>query len=280
LGAVGGDDLDGELLGLADQGELEAEPASAAVNGEVRLRIDDLARLSGTTVDTVRFYQREGLLPPATRRGRSLLYGPAHLERLERIQSLQARHFTLKGIRALAEEGRLAMLDRLFGGEKRTFTRSELIAESGLESEEVEQLEAVGLLGDPALHGAPDYDGEDLAALTALRASMDRGMPASVAVFLVRLYDRHMEALRNELFDIFNIDGSGLGPALSDDDLDAFRTVAANSIDDFLDDSCVVLEYLHRREVRRLVVQAMARADAISDGPLPGRTAEEPGEPE
>lgn len=251
------------------------------------LRIDDLARISGMTVDTVRFYQREGLLPPATRRGRSMLYGPEHLERLERIRDLQARHFTLKGIRALAEEGRLQMLDRLFGGEKRSFTRDELVAESGLGFDEVTGLEEAGLLHDPAGHGALAYDGEDLAALSAMRATMDRGMPAGVAMFIVRLYKRHMDALRTELFEIFNVDGTGLEPVLSDEDLDAFRTLAANDIDDFLDDSCVVLEYLHRRGVQRLVVEAMARADAVSGdhfaggadvapSPAPGRSATAP----
>lgn len=225
------------------------------------LRIDDLARLSGTTVDTVRFYQRQGLLPPATRRGRSLLYGHEHLERLERIRDLQARHFTLKAIRALAEEGRLQMLDRLFGGETREFTRDQLTAESGLQADEVAGFEDAGLLQDPARHGALAYDEEDLAALSAMRASLERGMPLAVAMFIVRLYRRHMDALRGQLFEIFNVDGAGLEPALSDDDLDAFRTLAGNRIDDFLDDSCVVLEYLHRRGVQRLVVEAMARAE-------------------
>lgn len=247
--------------------------AAPGETGAATLRIDDLARLSGTTVDTVRFYQREGLLPAATRRGRSMLYGREHLERLERIRDLQARHFTLKGIRALADEGRLQMLDRLFVGEQQTFTREELIAESGLEAEQVAALERAGVMRDPARHGALAYDGDDLAVLNALRASMDRGMPDAVAVFLVRLYDRHMEALGRELFDIFNVDGTGLGPVLADTDLDAFRTLAANGIDDFLAGSCVVLEYLHRRGVQHLIVEAMARADAVAEGgapPAPG----------
>jgi DNA-binding transcriptional MerR regulator len=226
-------------------------------------RIDDLARLSGTTVDTVRFYQREGLLPPATRRGRSLVYGPAHLERLERIRDLQARHFTLKGIRALAEEGRLQMLDRLFASEKRTFTREQLVAESGLEPEVAEELARAGVPGPPEAHGALAYDGDDLAVLSALRASMRRGMPVAIVTYLARLYERHMEALRQELYDAFAIDGAGPPAALADEDIDAFRTLAGNDIDAFLDDSCVLLEYLHRRGVQRMVLEAMRLADAV-----------------
>lgn len=226
-------------------------------------RIDDLARLSGTTVDTVRFYQREGLLPPATRRGRTLVYGPDHLERLERIRELQARHFTLKGIRALAEEGRLQMLDRLFSGRRRSLTREEVVAESGLEPVTVAELEGAGLLVAPELHGALAYDGDDLAVLSAMRASISRGMPVAVAAFLVRLYDRHMDALHRDLFETFSIGGSGMEPELSEDDLDGFRTLAGNGIDDFLEESCMLLDYLHRRGVQRLVMEAMRLADVV-----------------
>ncbi|HZU78690.1 MAG TPA: MerR family transcriptional regulator, partial [Acidimicrobiales bacterium] len=199
-------------------------------------RIDDLARLSGTTVDTIRFYQREGLLPPAERQGRSMLYGPAHLERLERIRDLQARHFTLKAIRALAEEGRLHILDRLFAPDHRSFTLPELLAEADVDEALGAELQRAGLLAPPEEHGSLAYDGDDLALLSALRASLDRGMPRPVLLVLVRLYQDHMDALREELFAAFRVGGSGLGPSLSDEDLDAFRTVAANDIDAFLED--------------------------------------------
>jgi DNA-binding transcriptional MerR regulator len=255
---------------VGDDGARQDPAVVAAAAGETvgdapaeGWRIDDLARLSGTTVDTVRFYQREGLLPPATRRGRSLVYGPDHLERLERIRELQARHFTLKGIRALAEEGRLQLLDRLFSGRRRSLTREELIAESGLEPEIVAELERAGVLVAPELHGALAYDGDDLAVLSAMRASISRGMPVAVAVFLVRLYNGHMSALHRDLFETFSIGGSGMEPELSEDDLDAFRTLAGNGIDDFLEESCMLLDYLHRRGVQRLVMEAMRLADVL-----------------
>ena len=44
------------------------------------IRIDELARRAGLTVDTIRFYQREGLLPPAARAGRAKVYGQDHLD--------------------------------------------------------------------------------------------------------------------------------------------------------------------------------------------------------
>jgi hypothetical protein len=245
------------------------EAADGAVDDD-GWRIDDLAQRSGTTVDTIRFYQREGLLPPAERRGRTLVYGPEHLERLERIRDLQARHFTLKAIRALAEEGRLHLLDQLFVDGERRLSREELIEESGLEPRFVAELEMLGVLLPPELHGALAYDGDDLAVLAMLRASIARGMPPAVALALAQVYQGHMASLRQELFDIFAVGGTGLGPALSDTELDAFRTLAANDIDAFLEDSCVLLEYLHRRGVQRLVVQAMGWADRVESSGTEG----------
>lgn len=245
---------------MGEGGQADGREHQDAGDGD--WRIDDLARLSGTTVDTIRFYQREGLLPPAERRGRSVVYGPAHLERLERIRDLQERHFTLKGIRALAEEGRLHLLDRLFGEGDHALSRAELLEESGIAPEVAAELEAMGVLGPPELHGALAYDGDDLTMLSTLQASVARGMPPAVAVALARVYQGHMDQLQQELFDIFTVGGSGLGPALTEEELDTFRTLAANDIDAFLADSCVFLEYLHRRGIQRLVVQAMQWAEA------------------
>ena len=69
-------------------------------------RIDELAQRAGIAVDTIRYYQREGLLPSGERNGRTRRFGPEHLERLERIRALQSRRFSLAAIRALLEQRR------------------------------------------------------------------------------------------------------------------------------------------------------------------------------
>ena len=66
-------------------------------------RIDELAQRAGVAVDTIRYYQREGLLPAGERSGRSMRYGTRHLERLERIRALQSRRFSLAAIRELLD---------------------------------------------------------------------------------------------------------------------------------------------------------------------------------
>lgn len=66
-------------------------------------RIEDLAHASGATVRTIRAYQDRGLLPRPERRGRSNVYGEAHLARLRQIADLLDRGYTLASIKELLE---------------------------------------------------------------------------------------------------------------------------------------------------------------------------------
>jgi DNA-binding transcriptional MerR regulator len=61
-------------------------------------RVDDLARLAGTTVGNVRVYQDRGLLPPPARRGRIAVYTEAHLARLRLVLGLLDRGYTFAQI--------------------------------------------------------------------------------------------------------------------------------------------------------------------------------------
>ena len=58
---------------------------------EPQWRIDELAQKAGVTVDTIRYYAREGLLPPPAKSGRNKLYGPEHVDRLARIAASEKR---------------------------------------------------------------------------------------------------------------------------------------------------------------------------------------------
>lgn len=55
------------------------------------MKIGELAQIAQTTVETVRYYEKEGLLPePARTAGNFRVYGPAHLERLRFIRNCRA----------------------------------------------------------------------------------------------------------------------------------------------------------------------------------------------
>jgi DNA-binding transcriptional MerR regulator len=65
----------------------------------MRLRIDELAHRAGTTSRNIRAYQARGLLPPPQLEARTGYYDEEHLRRLEIIDELQRRGFSLEAIR-------------------------------------------------------------------------------------------------------------------------------------------------------------------------------------
>src|SRR5688500_15679931 len=75
-----------------------AEPAMIDASGK-ELTIDELATLTRVPSRTIRFYQSEGALQKPIIKGRVAYYGPAHVERLAQITSLQDRGLQIKAIR-------------------------------------------------------------------------------------------------------------------------------------------------------------------------------------
>jgi len=66
------------------------------------LKIGELATASATPIETIRFYEREGLLPqPARSQGNFRLYEAAHLDRLQFIRHCRGLDMSLDEIRVL-----------------------------------------------------------------------------------------------------------------------------------------------------------------------------------
>lgn len=63
--------------------------------------VDELARVTDTTVRNVRAYQDRGLLEPPEKRGRVGVYDDTHVSRLKLINHLLARGYTLANIQDL-----------------------------------------------------------------------------------------------------------------------------------------------------------------------------------
>ena len=69
---------------------------------ELTLKIGELARRTQCQAETIRFYEREGLLPAPTRTaGNYRVYGRSHVERLAFIRNCRALDMTLDEIRQL-----------------------------------------------------------------------------------------------------------------------------------------------------------------------------------
>lgn len=82
-------------------------PQGSPLSGEYR--IDDLARLAGTTTRNIRVYRDRGLLPPPLRVGRIALFNDTHLTRLRLITSMLNRGYNIAHVREMLsawEEGK------------------------------------------------------------------------------------------------------------------------------------------------------------------------------
>ena len=89
------------------------------------MRIGELAEATGTPVETIRFYEREGLLPPPRRSDNNYRsYDAAHVERLAFVRQCRNLDMTLDEVRLLlrlrdapAEDGGAvdALLDEHIG---------------------------------------------------------------------------------------------------------------------------------------------------------------------
>jgi Cd(II)/Pb(II)-responsive transcriptional regulator len=66
------------------------------------LKIGELAKRTDCHVETIRYYEREGLLPaPARSEGNYRMYGAVHVERLQFIRHCRSLDMTLDEIRNL-----------------------------------------------------------------------------------------------------------------------------------------------------------------------------------
>lgn len=233
------------------------EPGGASAEGATDWRIDDLAQRAGVAVDTIRYYQREGLLPTGERSGRTLRYGPAHLERLERIRGLQARRFSLAAIRALLDhDGSVEGL--LAGREGATYDLTSLVEAAGVSRELVAALEGAGVLRAPDEYGRDGYDSEDLDVLHAFADLGAMGVPEVALARLAEVIVRGVARLQRDVAAVFE---PGSDERWPDDDRERFRCGTRDQSGRVVRDLRTVHEYVQHRTIQRMVLETLDRAD-------------------
>ncbi len=68
---------------------------------EQAIPIGELSRRTGCNIETVRYYERIGIIPAPPRRGRYRSYGPEDVARLGFVRRARELGFTLDEVRAL-----------------------------------------------------------------------------------------------------------------------------------------------------------------------------------
>ncbi|MHA6780144.1 MerR family transcriptional regulator [Pseudonocardia saturnea] len=177
------------------------------------LTIDQLGARTGITVRTIRFYAGRGLLPPPTLRGRTGLYGPDHVARLELVSELTALGFTLAAI-----EGHLERLPDTAGAAELALQRALLTPWVPEQIEEVDRADLDRRAGRPL--GDADVDAlEGLGVVTRIDggrirlhgsgtlgsgvAVLDSGLPMDVWRRAHALIEQHTTALAEDLMKMF-----------------------------------------------------------------------------
>ena len=179
-------------------------------------RVDELASAGDISVDTVRYYQSKGLLPPPRRDGRVAYYEDEHLERLNRIRRLQAKGLTLATIRRLLD-GELDMADEALvsavsatGGADptadpdETFSLDELAARSGIPIALLNAVVKEGLLVARRIGGESRYTAADVDAARAGLTLLSAGLPLPEILDLAREHHAAMRAVAERAVDLFD----------------------------------------------------------------------------
>jgi len=220
-------------------------------------RIDELAQRAGLTVDTIRYYAREGLLAPPTKQGRHRIYDAEHLERLDRIRELQAQRFSLAAIRAIVEANKPG-LEGLFTTGDRSYSLDELIEKSGVDEELVTGLREVGLLPDPSEFGGEAYDDTDLALLRAVAELRAVGMTPDILLALGRIYVDHFAELQRDVLDMLS---GRANPAWNAEELASVQEQLTANAHRLVPAINQLLNYVHQRTLQHMTLEAARQSE-------------------
>ncbi|HUP84333.1 MAG TPA: MerR family transcriptional regulator [Acidimicrobiales bacterium] len=173
-------------------------------------RVEALAAKADVSVDTVRFYQSRGLLPPPRREGRVAWYGDDHVERLARIRRLQARGLTLATITRLLA-GELDAADEALVTavatdpvDDATFTIEELAERSGIPLGLLQAVVKEGLLIPRRAGGASRFTTADVEAGAAGLRLLEAGLPLPEVLDLAREHHAAMRAVAERAVELFD----------------------------------------------------------------------------
>ncbi len=177
----------------------------------MELDVGALSRHSGLSVDTIRFYQSQGLLRPPPHRGRSAVYDDGHLDRLRRIRALAERGFSLKAIRALLEAGDVSESDRrlLTAIEQKTsgprYSSEKLAERSGIARSVLAAVERAGLAeGELGAEGATSYSEVDVTVAAGAARLLRYGFPVTRLIALGIRHDRAVRKTADEAIELFD----------------------------------------------------------------------------
>ncbi|CAN0625733.1 Transcriptional regulator, MerR family [Burkholderia multivorans] len=173
--------------------------------------VDELARVSDTTVRNVRAYQDRGLLAPPEKRGRVGIYDDTHVARLKLVNHLLARGYTLANIQDLImaiDEGHdlrsILGLETAIGGRwsherPKTYSLAALAQMFGPQTPaSLARVTELGLLERRGI----SFVAKSPALLEAAAAMVKEGIPVRELLDAIGLARPHFDAIARLLVDL------------------------------------------------------------------------------
>jgi len=221
----------------------------------MRFRVSELAAAAGVSVDTVRFYQGQGLLPAPEREGRIVWYDQSHLDRLRRIRSLSTAGFTLHQIGDLIDHDSDPLLNALAddaGGS--TTSLADLAARSGVSVDVLRLSVESGLLRADPVGKTLQFDETQVEMVMTVARLLASGVDVDALVQLAIRHADTTEAVVASAVDLYR------DAVLADPEAD--RDVVASEIELLVP---AVTQLVAAHFSQTLVMRAAAVLDEVAE---------------
>jgi DNA-binding transcriptional MerR regulator len=179
----------------------------------VRYRVEQLAAACDVSVDTIRYYQSRGLVPPPAREGRVAWYDDSHAERIREVRALRGRGLTLAAIERVLGDGAepsdadLALAVAAARGETEEdelLTLDEFADRSGVPASLIQAVEREGIELGRVEDGETRYTAADIDMVRGALRLLEYGLPLGELLELARDTNEAMVALASRAVELFD----------------------------------------------------------------------------
>ena len=179
----------------------------------MRYRVEQLAAACDVSVDTVRYYQTRGLVPPPAREGRVAWYDDRHAERIREVRELRRRGLTLAAIERVLGDGLdpadadLAVAIAAARGEAQ---QDELLSldgfasRSGVPASLIQAVEREGIELGRMVDGEVRYTAADIDMVRGALRLLEYGLPLGELLSLARDTNDAMVGLAARAVELFD----------------------------------------------------------------------------
>ncbi len=175
--------------------------------------MEQLAAACDVSVDTIRYYQSRGLIPPPEHEGRVAWYGTEHVGRIRHIRSLQRKGLTLAAIKRALDAGlgsadadlaEAVAVARGEGQEEELLTLEGFSSRSGVPASLIQAVEREGIRFGRSIDGDMRYTTADIQTVRGALQLLEFGLPLRELLSLAHDANAAMVVLADRAVELFD----------------------------------------------------------------------------